>query len=95
MNLGQAVKRVRKNKGLNQEQFCNKIGITQSFLSGIENNKKKPSIDVIQKIAEVVDMPLPVLFWFTITEKDVHQTKLDAFKLLKPTVDKVVTDLFN
>ena len=95
MNLGQAVKRVRKNKGLNQEQFCNEVGITQSFLSGIENNKKKPSIDVLEKIAEVVDIPIPVLFWFTITENDVCAQKTEMFKLLKPSVDQIITDLFN
>ena len=93
MNLGNAIKTVRKNKGLKQKQFCELIGITQSYLSGIENGNKKPSIDVLEKIAETVNIPIPVLFWFTVSEDDVNERKLEMFKLLKPSVDKLITEL--
>jgi len=94
MNIGKAVKTVRKNKGLNQKQFCELVGITQSYLSGIENNKKKPSTEVLEKIADKVGITLAVLFWFTVEEKDVDPNKAEMFKLLKPSVDRVITDLF-
>lgn len=95
MNLGKSLKIVRKNKGFNQSEFSKKVGITQSFLSGIENNKKKPSIDVLENISSVLNIPLPVLFWFTIEEKDVCAQKAEMFKLLKPSIDKLITYLFN
>jgi len=95
MDLGKSVKTVRKNKGYNQEQFCKLVGITQSYLSGIENNKRKPSTEVLEKIADTVNMTLPVLFWFAVEEKDVHNTKLEMFRLFKPSIDKLITDLFN
>lgn len=95
MNLGQSIKTVRKNKGFKQKDFCTKVGITQSYLSSIENGKKKPSIEVLEKIANTVNIPIPVLFWFTVTENDVDKRKLEMFKLLKPSVDKLIADLFN
>jgi len=94
MNIGIGVKTVRTKKGFNQKQFCEKVGITQSYLSLIESNKKTPSTEVLERIAEAVGVTLPVLFWFTVDENDVDNKKLEMFRLLKPSVDKLITDLF-
>ena len=95
MNLGTAVKTIRNNNGLKQNEFAERLGITQAYLSQIENNKKKPSLEVIEQIATSTNTPIPVLFWFSITEKDVSNKKLDSFKLLKPIVDKMLDSIFN
>ena len=90
MNLGNAVKELRKKRGLTQGNFCEQIGITQSYLSQVEKGHKEPSIDVLKKIANALDTPMPVLFWFTLTEEDVDESKVEVFKLLKPSVDSLV-----
>ena len=95
MNLGNAVKELRKRRGLTQGNFCEQIGITQSYLSQVENGVKEPSIDVIKKISDALGTPMPVLFWFTLTEEDVHESKVEVFKLLKPSVDSLVDAFFN
>jgi transcriptional regulator with XRE-family HTH domain len=95
MNIGTGIKKVRKNKGFNQQSFAEKVGITQSYLSLIESNSKKPSTEVLEKIANVAGIALPVLFWFTIDENDIDEKKLEMYRLLKPSVDKLITDLFN
>jgi len=95
MNLGLAVKTLRKNKGLTQGNFCKMVGITQSYLSQLENGNKEPSIDVVKKIADALGTPMPVLFWFTLTEEDVDESKVEVFKLLKPSVDSLVDAFFN
>ena len=95
MNLGLAVKTLRKNKGLTQGNFCEMVGITQSYLSQVENGNKEPSIDVVKKIADALGTPMPVLFWFTLTEEDVDESKVEVFKLLKPSVDSLIDAFFN
>jgi len=95
MNLGLAVKTLRKNKGLTQGNFCEMVGITQSYLSQVENGNKEPSIDVVKKIADALGTPMPILFWFTLTEEDVDDNKREVFKLLKPSVDSLVDAFFN
>tara|TARA_R110002020_G_scaffold26275_1_gene84922 strand:+ start:487 stop:774 length:288 start_codon:yes stop_codon:yes gene_type:complete len=95
MDLGLAVKTLRKNKGLTQGNFCETVGITQSYLSQVENGNKEPSMDVVKKIADALDTPIPVLFWFTLTEDDVDESKVEVFKLLKPSVDSLVDAFFN
>lgn len=95
MDLGLAVRTLRKSKGLTQGNFCEMVGITQSYLSQVENGNKEPSIDVVKKIADALGTPMPVLFWFTLTEEDVDESKVEVFKLLKPSVDSLVDAFFN
>ena len=87
MNLGLAVKTLRKNKGLTQGNLCEMVGITQSYLSQVENGNKEPSIYVVKKIANALEIPMAMLFWFALTEKDVDDSKVQLFKSLKPSVD--------
>ena len=95
MKIGNAIKTLRKNKGLTQGEFCDMVGITQSYLSLIENGIKDPSMDVIKKVASSLKTPVAVLFWFTLTEEDVDESKVEAFRILKPCVDRLVNSLFN
>ena len=48
--------RRRKEKGLSQKQLALQAGITQPFMNEIESGKKKPSIDVLFKLCEVLDI---------------------------------------
>lgn len=91
MNIGKAIKEVRKKTRLNQQEFCNRIKITQTYLSQIENGKKTPSLDILQKIAIAVEIPLGILFWFSIEEVDVKSHLSDHFKLLKPNIDNLIS----
>jgi len=95
MNIGKSIIKLRVNK-LNQSQrfFADQIGITQSYLSQIENGKKQPSTDLLQKIAELLKTPLPILFWFAIDETDVNTNKIEHFNFIKPTIDKMIESIF-
>lgn len=46
------IKQARKNAGLTQQQLAEKINTTREYISAIENNHKKPSFDLIEKIAK-------------------------------------------
>lgn len=91
MKLGQSIKRLRVNKARQiQGLFAQNIGITQTYLSQIENDKKEPSTEVLQKIANYLEIPLPVLFWYGIEEGDIRPEKAEYFKVLKPAIDSLV-----
>ena len=94
MNIGIGIKTVRIKNGFNQKQFSEKVGITQSYLSLIESNKKTPSTEILGQIAYALDTTLPVLFWFMVDENDVANDKLKMFRLLKPSVDGLINELF-
>lgn len=56
MSLGKNIKSVRLSKKLNQSEFSKLIGISRSYLSDLENDRKSPSIETISKISEKLDV---------------------------------------
>ncbi|ANH81653.1 hypothetical protein A8C56_12280 [Niabella ginsenosidivorans] len=94
MNLGNTIKNIRKNKGFTQGQFATECNITQTYLSQIENNQKEPNLSVIKTIAEKLDVPLPILFFLSITEEDVKPEKKEMFNAVGDTVKEIINEIF-
>lgn len=46
---------MREAKGLTRTDIIKKIGITQQAYNYIENNNRNPSVELAQKIADVLD----------------------------------------
>lgn len=90
MNIGNAIKQRRKELGIKQNQLAEASNISQTYLSQIEANLKEASQKVISDICKELDIPIAILIWKSIEESDIHQTKLDAFKMLKPSVDGLI-----
>ncbi|MCY8599154.1 helix-turn-helix domain-containing protein [Bacillus vallismortis] len=57
------MRRLRKEKKKTIEEMAAAIGITQSYLSRIERNLQKPSIEVIEKISDYLDVHKSYLFF--------------------------------
>src|SRR5690554_5619603 len=50
------LKELRKSRGLTQEELANSIGITKNFVTMVESGKRKPSYEVLDKIADYFDV---------------------------------------
>lgn len=94
MTVSVAINHLRKSKNLKQGDFAKRIGITQSYLSSIENGKKTPTVGLLQKIADEFGVPTPIMFWFTIDESDVSEEKKEAYRILKPTIDEMIKTIW-
>lgn len=46
---------LRCKKGISQNELAEKIGITGSAISQYESGKRKPNIEVLKKIAQVLN----------------------------------------
>jgi transcriptional regulator with XRE-family HTH domain len=90
MDIGHAIRFLRETKCLNQMDYASKVGITQGYLSQIERGHKKPSMELMEHMAEDLNMPLPVMFWFGVEESDIHESKREAYKMLKPSIDALI-----
>lgn len=54
-NLGKRIKEFKKSKHIRNEEFCEKIGISTTFLWDLENGNKNPSLETLVKIANVLE----------------------------------------
>jgi len=56
MNVGSNIKRIRKDRGLQQKQIAIDLGIDQSNYNKIENGKREPSLDLLNRLAEMFNV---------------------------------------
>ena len=95
MNLGQAIKELRIKKGLNQGEFALECGITQAYLSQIENNKKEPNLSTLKIISKILDTPLPVIFFKALNDEDIPNNKKEIYKTISPSLNELVSSVFS
>lgn len=62
--LGLNISYFRKERGLSQMQLAEKIDVSRTHMSRIENNDCAVSLDVIFSIAKALDVPVHKLFEF-------------------------------
>lgn len=56
MDIGQGIKKLRKEFKLNQNTFAKKVGISQTYVSDLENNRKNPTLNTMENILKPFDI---------------------------------------
>ena len=96
MNYGQTIKKVRVERmRQKQYQFADAVGVSRAYLCLLESGKKKPSLDMLERIAEHVFLPLPVLFLGCLSEDSISDHKIDSYRQLRPVLDSLIDSLFD
>ncbi|MDO4302103.1 MAG: helix-turn-helix transcriptional regulator [Clostridia bacterium] len=75
--LGNQIRNIRTSLGISQEELAFKSGISAAHLGQIERGVKAPTITTISKIANALNITLPVLFSFDITNTPNNTSKLN------------------
>ena len=94
MDLGYTIKEYRIQKGLKQNELADMCNLTQAYLSKIESNQKEPALSVLKSIASALQVPLPVLFFLSLTADDIEPKKRDAFKIIEPSIKGMIHNFF-
>ena len=64
------VRRVRKQKGMTQEELAFSAKIDLTYVGGIERSKRNPSLLVMGRIAKALSVPLPKpIEWMTAADR--------------------------
>lgn len=59
--IGVKIKELRKAHNLTYAEFGNKTNVSGSYISQIEKNKRKPSLEILSRIVEAFDISLSEL----------------------------------
>ena len=57
MNIGEKIRTIRKTKQMTQRKLAEIIGCKSSFVSHIEHNSRRISLDYLGRIAKALDTP--------------------------------------
>lgn len=80
MDLGSAIKAIRKEKKVNRKELAERSNLSITALYNIENNLSFPSKDTIDRICTSLGIPISYLMFYSITEDDVPEDKREFFK---------------
>ena len=84
--LSDTIKEIRKKHYLNQTQFANRIGVTQSAVSQWENDLTRPNSYQLEAIASAFNLSIDELLVDNIKESDSAPKTVEA-RLLAKGVD--------
>jgi len=62
IRFGRAIRRIREEQGINQEEAAERCGLHRTYYSGIERGIRNVSLVNIEKIAKGLRTRLPDLF---------------------------------
>ena len=70
--LGKTIKILRVAKGLKQSEVAKQLKVSVACISLIENNKRSPSLTLLNKLSGILDVPVS-LFWINLdmSRKDI------------------------
>lgn len=60
--VGQRIKQIRNEKGLSQEKLALKAEIDRTYLAGVEQGKRNPSLKSLEKIVDALEISFHELF---------------------------------
>ena len=85
-----AIRSLRIRMKENQKTFSKNIGITQSYLSQLENDEKQPSTRLLQKMSDYTKIPMPIIIWDSLTAEDIKEEKRSIFLPIKYSIDALI-----
>jgi transcriptional regulator with XRE-family HTH domain len=60
--IGDNLRRLRKERGVSQEDFATDSGFDRGYISGVERGVRNPSVLVLERIAAALEVDVAELF---------------------------------
>jgi len=93
MNIGAAIKSIRKKMGITQYELTEKCDLSQTSLSQIETGLKRPSQRTITKVCSVLDIPESIIYIVAMQESDVPASKRGVYDLVYPSIKSLALQM--
>jgi len=88
MKIGKTIKIVRTLKGIRQKELAEKINISHNYLSALENDKKEPSLVLLNKLSKFLEVPLTLLLIENLDASSMSEKQMDLFIKFKEIVNE-------
>ncbi|MBP1631560.1 MAG: 3 family transcriptional regulator protein [Bacteroidetes bacterium] len=92
MDIGIAIKTLRKRKKISQKDLAKECNLSVNALCNIENNISFPQKSTISRICEVLNIPTSYLLFFSISDDDIPNDKKAVFDSLNSTIKNLLLD---
>mgnify|MGYP001777059552 CR=1 FL=1 len=94
MELGNAIKTLRKKKNVSQKMLAEMCDISANALCNIESGKSFPGKETINKICKALQIPESYLLLFSLSEEDIPEQKRILYRTLcEPLKEELMRDI--
>ncbi len=93
MNIGLAIKQLRKKNKLSQRELAEHCGMTQTALSQIESGIRKPNAESMKKLTDFFKVPEIVIYLLATDSKDVQPDRKEMFEKVYPNLRNMLLDI--
>ena len=78
-SIGSQIQKIRKAKGLSQEELSEKVGLSSKYISSIERGNENPTLDTFIKLSRALNVGIVELFNYSAdtTQKDSKKFLID------------------
>ena len=93
MTIGKRISKLRKDKKLTQQELADRLFVTDKTISSWESGRTEPNLEIIAKMAEVLDCDVGYLVYGNNPKSDVEteikiELSLAEFKKIKSFMNK-------
>jgi len=89
MNIGNAIKELRKQEGLSQVELAKNVNITQAALSKIESGNR-PNQTTLVKLSAALKVPEALIYIMATEEGDIPKDKKELYNDLFPVIKSLI-----
>ncbi|MES2701209.1 MAG: helix-turn-helix transcriptional regulator [Bacteroidota bacterium] len=93
MNIGSAIKSIRKKLSITQYELAERCNLSQTSLSQIETGVKRPSQRTINRVCAVLDIPESIIYIVAMQEADVPPSKKGIYELVYPSIKSLALQM--
>ena len=77
---------IRKKQHISQVELARKCNISQTSLSQIENNLKRPRGKTLKKLCAAMEVPESIIYILGIEHNDIPASKQQVYNMLYPAI---------
>ena len=70
MRYGYAIRELRQARGLGQRAVAEATGISENYVSMLEHDRRTPSVEMFQKLADLFKVPVFMIIFLASDEED-------------------------
>lgn len=93
MDLGGTIKQCRKLRGWTQAQLADRVEMSVSHISLLEQNKREPSISAVELIASALNMPLSVLVFLATEKAKINELDAEHVEALSKNIMELMENV--